>query len=121
LHQLGGFRVQGRTEAQRSKILEGAGALADAGAYAIVLESMPAGLASEVTAAVAAPTIGIGAGAACDGQVLVMHDLLGLDVSWSPRFARRYLELGREIEGAFAKYGEDVRSGAFPGEKETFK
>jgi 3-methyl-2-oxobutanoate hydroxymethyltransferase len=120
-HQQGGFRVQGRTEGQRAKILEGARALADAGAYAMVLEGIPVALADEVTAAVAAPTIGIGAGPGCDGQVLVMHDLLGMDVSWSPRFARRYLELGREIEAAFGRYAEDVRSGAFPSEKESFK
>jgi 3-methyl-2-oxobutanoate hydroxymethyltransferase len=120
-HQQGGFRVQGRTEGQRVKILEGARALADAGAYGMVLEGIPVALADEVTAAVPVPTIGIGAGAGCDGQVLVMHDLLGLDVSWSPRFARRYCELGREIEAAFTRYGDDVRSGAFPGEKEWFK
>jgi 3-methyl-2-oxobutanoate hydroxymethyltransferase len=121
VHQFGGFRVQGRTEAQRTKILEGARALADAGAYSIVLEGIPVGLASELTTAVPVPTIGIGAGPGCDGQVLVMHDLLGMDVSWSPRFARRYLELGREIEKAFEQYRDDVRSGAFPAEKEWFK
>jgi 3-methyl-2-oxobutanoate hydroxymethyltransferase len=121
VHQMGGFKVQGRTEAQRAKILTGARALADAGAYAIVLEGIPVALANEVTAAVSVPTIGIGAGPGCDGQVLVMHDMLGLDVSLSPRFARRYAELGREIEHAFAQYAEDVRQGSFPGESESFK
>ena len=121
VHQMGGFKVQGRTEAQRAKILAGARALADAGAYAMVLEGIPVPLADEITAAVAVPTIGIGAGPGCDGQVLVMHDLLGLDVAWSPRFARRYAELGREIEHAFAQYAEDVRQGNFPGEAESFK
>jgi 3-methyl-2-oxobutanoate hydroxymethyltransferase len=121
VHQMGGFRVQGRTDAQRAKILAGARALDAAGAYAMVLEGIPVPLADEITAAVAVPTIGIGAGPGCDGQVLVMHDLLGLDVAWSPRFARRYAELGREIEHAFAQYADDVRKGAFPGEAESFK
>jgi 3-methyl-2-oxobutanoate hydroxymethyltransferase len=121
VHQMGGFRVQGRTEAQRAEILAGARALVDAGAYAMVLEGIPVPLAHEVTAAVSIPTIGIGAGPGCDGQVLVMHDLLGLDVSWSPRFARRYAELGREIEHAFAQYADDVRKGSFPAEAESFK
>ncbi len=120
-HQLGGFRVQGRTDAQKAKILAGAKAISDAGAYAIVLEGMPVSLANEVTASVPIPTIGIGAGPGCDGQVLVMHDLLGLDVAWSPRFARRYAELGREVEAAFSRYAADVRSGAFPAEAESFK
>ena len=121
VHQLGGFKVQGRTEEQRDKIMEGAHAVTDAGAYAIVLESVPAALAAEITAALPIPTIGIGAGPECDGQVLVMHDLLGLDVAWSPRFARRYAELGRETEHAFAQYADDVRRGKFPNEAESFK
>jgi 3-methyl-2-oxobutanoate hydroxymethyltransferase len=120
-HQLGGFKVQGRTDLQRAKILEGARAVSDAGAYAIVLEGMPSSLGVEVTAAIPIPTIGIGAGVGCDGQVLVMHDLLGLDVSWSPRFARRYAELGRETEHAFAQYLDDVRRGNFPNDEESFK
>ena len=121
VHQMGGFRVQGRTDVQRAKILAGARAVADAGAYAIVLEGMPVQLANEITAAISIPTIGIGAGPGCDGQVLVMHDLLGLDVAWSPKFARRYAEMGREVEHAFAQYAEDVRKGNFPSETESFK
>jgi 3-methyl-2-oxobutanoate hydroxymethyltransferase len=121
VHQMGGFRVQGRTDVQRAKILAGARALVDAGAYAIVLEGMPVPLANEITGAVSIPTIGIGAGPGCDGQVLVMHDLLGLDVAWSPKFARRYAEMGREVEHAFAQYAEDVRKGTFPAESESFK
>jgi 3-methyl-2-oxobutanoate hydroxymethyltransferase len=120
-HQMGGFRVQGRTDPQKAKILEGARAVSDAGAYAIVLEGMPAPLAAEITAELPIPTIGIGAGVGCDGQVLVMHDLLGLDVSWSPKFARRYAELGREVEHAFSQYVDDVRRGLFPNEGESFK
>jgi 3-methyl-2-oxobutanoate hydroxymethyltransferase len=121
LHQLGGFKVQGKTESGRAKILAGARALSDAGAYAIVLEGMPVGLASEVTAAVPAVTIGIGAGPGCDGQVLVMQDLLGLDPGWSPRFVRRYAELGTEVDRAFRAYADDVRAGRFPGDGESFK
>ena len=82
---------------------------------------MPAPLAAEVTAAVPAITIGIGAGPGCDGQVLVMHDLLGLDPGWSPRFVRRYAELGQDIDRAFKAYADDVRAGKFPGDAESFK
>jgi 3-methyl-2-oxobutanoate hydroxymethyltransferase len=120
VHKFGGFKLQGRTEAQARTIAAGARAIADAGVYAMVLESIPAALAAEITAAVPVPTIGIGAGASCDGQVLVMHDLLGLDPDWSPRFARRYAELGRATEKAFADYAADVRAGRFPSKKESF-
>jgi 3-methyl-2-oxobutanoate hydroxymethyltransferase len=121
VHQFGGFKIQGRTDSQRSRILGGARALADAGAYAIVLETMPAALAAEVTASVPALTIGIGAGPSCDGQVLVMHDLLGMDPEWAPRFVRRYAELGRDIERAFAAYAADVRGGKFPSKDESYE
>jgi 3-methyl-2-oxobutanoate hydroxymethyltransferase len=121
VHSFGGFKLQGRTEAQRARILAGAKALADAGAYAIVLETIPATLAEEVTRSVPVPTIGIGAGPACDGQVLVMHDLLGMDPDWAPRFVRRYAELGKEIEKAFAAYADDVRQGRFPGPGESYE
>jgi 3-methyl-2-oxobutanoate hydroxymethyltransferase len=120
-HQLGGFRVQGKTDPQRAKILAGARAISEAGVYALVLEGMPAALAGEVTAAVAAPTIGIGAGPECDGQVLVMHDVLGLDPGWSPRFVRRYAEMGKEVEKAFAAFAADVRAGKFPSSDESFR
>jgi 3-methyl-2-oxobutanoate hydroxymethyltransferase len=119
VHKLGGFKVQGRTDAQAQTILAGARALSDAGAYAIVVEDVPTTLAATVTEAVAALTIGIGAGPSCDGQVLVMHDLLGLNPDWSPRFARRYAELGRDAMAAFSAYAADVRSGKFPSDKET--
>jgi 3-methyl-2-oxobutanoate hydroxymethyltransferase len=120
VHKFGGFKLQGRTEAQARSIVAGARALADAGVYAMVLESIPAALATEITATVPVPTIGIGAGPGCDGQVLVMHDLLGLNPDWSPRFARRYAELGRTVQEAFAKYATDVRTGQFPSKKESF-
>jgi 3-methyl-2-oxobutanoate hydroxymethyltransferase len=119
VHKFGGFKLQGRTEAQAQAILAGAKAVAEAGAYALVVENVPPPLAEAVTQAVSIPTIGIGAGAGCDGQVLVMHDLLGLDPDWSPRFARRYAELGRDAIAAFSAYVADVRSGKFPSEKET--
>ncbi len=121
VHKFGGFKVQGRTEEQARSIVADARAVAEAGAYAMVLEAIPASLAAEITAAVPAATIGIGAGAACDGQVLVMHDLLGLDTEWSPRFARRYAELGKATQEAFACFADDVRAGRFPSEKESFK
>jgi 3-methyl-2-oxobutanoate hydroxymethyltransferase len=121
LHQLGGFKVQGKTDAGRAHILAGARALSQAGAFAIVLEGMPATLGTEITAAVPVPTIGIGAGPGCDGQVLVMHDVLGLDPGWLPRFVRRYAELGQEVEQAFGRFAADVKAGRFPGDDESFR
>jgi 3-methyl-2-oxobutanoate hydroxymethyltransferase len=121
INQFGGFRVQGKTDASKAHILAGARALADSGVYAMVLEGMPAPLAAEITAAVPVPTIGIGAGPSCDGQVLVMHDVLGLDPGWAPRFVRRYAEMGKEAEKAFAQYAADVRSGAFPSTDESYR
>jgi 3-methyl-2-oxobutanoate hydroxymethyltransferase len=120
IHQLGGFKVQGRTEAQRAQILASARALADAGAYAIVLEAVPHALAGEITRAVPAVTIGIGAGVDCDGQVMVMHDLLGLQPAWKPRFVRRYAEMGKAVGEAFAAYAADVRAGKFPAADESY-
>lgn len=121
VHAFGGFKVQGRTAAQRTRILADARAVAEAGAYAMVIETVPRALAAEITAAVPALTIGIGAGPSCDGQVLVMHDLLGLDPAWKPRFARRYAELGEAAQDAFGRYFADVRSGAFPKDEESFE
>jgi 3-methyl-2-oxobutanoate hydroxymethyltransferase len=121
VHAFGGFKVQGRTALQRTRILADARAVADAGAYAMVIESVPRLLAAEITAAVSALTIGIGAGASCDGQVLVMHDLLGLDPSWKPRFARRYADLGEQTRRAFAAFAADVREARFPSADESFE
>jgi 3-methyl-2-oxobutanoate hydroxymethyltransferase len=120
MHQLGGFKVQGRTDAQRAKILADARVVAEAGAYAVVIEAVPHTLAGEITAAVAVPTIGIGAGVDCDGQVMVMHDLLGLEPAWKPRFVRRYAEMGKAAGEAFAAYAADVRAGRFPAPQETY-
>jgi 3-methyl-2-oxobutanoate hydroxymethyltransferase len=119
VHKFGGFTPQGRTDEQAQSILAGARALADAGAYAVVVEHVPSALGAAITEAISVPTIGIGAGPSCDGQVLVMHDLLGLDPDWSPRFARRYAELGKEVLAAFSSYVADVRTGAFPSDKES--
>jgi 3-methyl-2-oxobutanoate hydroxymethyltransferase len=120
VHQFGGFKIQGRSDAQHAKILADARAIADAGAYAIVVEAVPQALAAEITRAVPALTIGIGAGPDCDGQVMVMHDLLGLEPAWKPRFVRRYAEMGKAAGEAFAAYAADVRAGRFPGASESF-
>jgi 3-methyl-2-oxobutanoate hydroxymethyltransferase len=119
VHKFGGFKLQGKSDEQAQSIMADARAVAAAGAYAMVVEHVPASLAAAITQAVPVPTIGIGAGPSCDGQVLVMHDLLGLDTDWSPRFARRYAELGKETVAAFSAYIADVKAGAFPSEKES--
>ena len=119
-HQLGGFKVQGRDPGGRQRLLDDAKALEAAGCYAIVLEAIPADIAREITAALTIPTIGIGAGTGCDGQVLVSYDALGMDESFKPRFVRRYATLGETIKDAIASYVADVRSGAFPSDAESF-
>lgn len=121
VHSFGGFKVQGRGAEQRRRIEADARALVDAGVYAMVIESVPRGLAATITASVPVLTIGIGAGATCDGQVLVMHDLLGLDPDWKPKFARRYATLGEAARNAFAAYADDVRAGRFPADGESFE
>lgn len=121
VHRMGGFRVQGRTESERARVLADAQAVEEAGAVAVVLEGMPADLAADVTRKLAIPTIGIGAGPACDGQVLVFHDLLGIEERIAPRFVRRYAELGHDAREALAAYVADVRSGAFPSAAEGFE
>ena len=120
VHEFGGFKLQGRSDEQRAKILADARAVAEAGAYAIVVETVPQALAAEITRAVAAVTIGIGAGPDCDGQVMVMHDLLGLEPAWKPRFVRRYAEMGKAAGEAFAAYAADVRAGRFPAAGESY-
>jgi 3-methyl-2-oxobutanoate hydroxymethyltransferase len=119
-HQLGGFKVQGRDAGGRERLLEDARALEEAGCYSIVLEAIPADIAREITATVSVPTIGIGAGTSCDGQVLVSYDMLGMDETFKPRFVRRYAMLGQTIKDAVASYVADVRSGAFPSDAESF-
>jgi 3-methyl-2-oxobutanoate hydroxymethyltransferase len=118
--KLGGFRAQGRTADAALKLLDDALALEDAGTFALVLEAVPAPVAARITAALAIPTIGIGAGGATDGQVLVWHDLLGMYQGHTPRFVKRYARLAEEIGGALGDYVADVRSGAFPEEQHTY-
>jgi 3-methyl-2-oxobutanoate hydroxymethyltransferase len=119
-HKLGGFKVQGRETGSARQIREDAQALAAAGCFAIVLECVPAGLAAEITSEVPVPTIGIGAGPACDGQVLVFHDVMGLTRDLRPRFVRRYADLSASIEEAARGFTRDVKSGAFPTAEESF-
>jgi 3-methyl-2-oxobutanoate hydroxymethyltransferase len=121
VHALGGFKMQGRGVDAAAKIVADAKALEEAGAYAIVLEAIPPDVARQVTAAVGVPTIGIGAGAACDGQVLVCTDLLGMSRGHAPKFAKRYAELGDAIVQAAAEYVAEIRSGAFPASEHAFK
>lgn len=120
IHKFGGFKIQGRTDEQRAAILEDARAVAQAGAYAVVIEGVPRALAAGITQAVPAVTIGIGAGPDCDGQIMVMHDLLGLEPSWKPRFVRRYAEMGAAVGQAFTAYADDVRAGRFPSKDESW-
>ncbi len=117
---LGGFKLQGRDEAGARRILEEAAALERAGCWGMVIELVPAPLARLVTERTAIPTIGIGAGAHCDGQVLVFHDLVGLYSGFTPKFAKRYAEAGAAIKEAIARYAAEVRSGAFPDEAHSF-
>jgi 3-methyl-2-oxobutanoate hydroxymethyltransferase len=117
---LGGFRAQGRTAEKARELLDDALALEAAGCFALVLEAVPAPVARRVTEAVAMPTLGIGSGPACDGQVLILHDLLGLYQGRSPRFAKRYAEIGVAIQDALERFTTEVRSGAFPEDRHTY-
>jgi len=116
VHQLGGYRVQAKETAAAVRLLDDCRALQDAGAFAVVLECIPAELAAMASAELDIPTIGIGAGAGCDGEVQVFHDLLGLGGDFTPRHAKRYAEVGDAIRTAVAEYARDVRAGIFPGE-----
>jgi 3-methyl-2-oxobutanoate hydroxymethyltransferase len=117
---MGGFRVQGKSE-EGQKLLEAdARAIADAGAFAIVLEGMLEPIARRITETIAAPTIGIGASPACDGQILVLEDMLGLS-DWVPKFVRKFGSLREHIEEAVSAYAEEVRAGTFPGEEQVYK
>jgi 3-methyl-2-oxobutanoate hydroxymethyltransferase len=117
VHLLGGYRTQGKTAAAAKRLLDDALALEQAGCFSIVLESMPSGLAGLLRKRLRIPTIGIGAGPDCDGQVLVTHDLLGLFDRFTPRFVKRYAEIHAEMARAFSEYKADVKSGAFPAEE----
>lgn len=120
VHAMGGFRVQGRSEEAAERIVRDAVAVEEAGAFCVVLEGMPRDVAAEVTARLAIPTIGIGAGPDCDGQVLVCNDILGMDLSFSPRFVKRYARLQETAVEAFSAFRAEVRAGDFPGPEHSF-
>ena len=117
---IGGARVQGRQAAEADRLIAEAGSLEEAGAFALVLELVPATVAASITESVQIPTIGIGAGASCDGQVLVLPDLLGLNDTFSPRFLKRYAELAQEVRNAVSSFAGDVRSGSYPDAAHSF-
>ena len=120
INAFGGFRVQGRNEEARKKIMHEARGLEEAGAFAVVLECIPSDLAAEITSTLKIPTIGIGAGGRCDGQVLVLHDLLGLSGAFKPKFVRQYVEGSELIHDAIDRYCADVVGGVFPGPEESY-
>jgi len=119
IHRMGGFRVQGRGDTARERVLRDAQATEAAGAFAVVLEGLPAELGTEITQSLTIPTIGIGAGAGCDGQVLVMHDLLGLN-DWTPSFAKQYARLGAAAAKAARTFADEVREGKFPAQEHWY-
>ena len=121
VNTMGGFRVQGRGDAGRGQVLEDALAVEEAGAFCLVLEGIPTDLAEEITARVSIPTIGIGAGPQCDGQVLVCNDILGMDLSFAPKFVKRYATFQTTAVEAFETYAKEVRDGTFPGPEHSFK
>ncbi len=121
VNQLGGYRVQGKTISDAIRLMEDTRALEEAGAYAVVLECVPAALAQMITDRLSIPTIGIGAGAGCDGQVQVLHDFLGLFTDFLPKHARRYANLAETIQDAVSQYISDVHLGEFPTDKESYK
>ena len=120
INSFGGYRVQGRDREAAAKLLRDAKALEDAGAYAVVLELVPTPLAGMISRHLTIPTIGIGAGVECDGQVQVLHDMLGLFTDFVPRHTMQYAQLAESIKGAFAQYVQDVEGGFFPTEKQSF-
>src|SRR5579859_4231859 len=120
VNAMGGYRVQGKTTDSAEQLLRDARAVEAAGAFAIVLEAVPRELAAQITRELRIPTIGIGAGPDCDGQILVVHDLLGLTFDHTPKFARQYANLGEIISNAIRSYAQDVRTGAFPSDRESY-
>ena len=120
VHQMGGFKVQGKTQAQAARILADAKALEQAGAFSLVLEGVPSGLATRITQSLHIPTIGIGAGPGTDGQVLVFHDVFGLTTGKPPRFVKRYANLAEDIGRAATRFAEEIASGAFPGPEHEY-
>src|SRR6266851_4997610 len=120
VHKLGGYVVQGRGEDKAARLVADARALEEAGCYSLILEAIPAELGAEITRSVGIPTIGIGAGAECDGQVLVIYDLLGMNPEFSPKFVKKYADLAKVIGDAATRYRDEVRAGAFPAVEHTF-
>ena len=120
VHALGGYRVQGRTPESAERLLAEARLLEDAGAFALVLELVPAPLAATISRGLTIPTIGIGAGPDCDGQVLVLPDMLGLNPGFRPKFLKRYAELGEAVRDAVGRYAAEVRGGRYPGPEQSF-
>ena len=120
IHAMGGYKIQGRKAAQARQLVEDALALQDAGIYSLVLEGIPQEVAQQISEVLAIPTIGIGAGPHCDGQVLVIYDLLGMDDSFAPRFLKRYARLAGRIRGAVTEYVDEVRQGVFPAAEHSF-
>ena len=120
IYKFGTYTVRAKEEAEAEKLKRDALLLQEAGCFAIVLEKIPAKLAAEVSKSLHIPTIGIGAGGACDGQVLVMHDLLGINTEFKPRFLRQYLNMGEQVTGAVKNYITDIKSGDFPNENEQY-
>ena len=121
INVFGGFKVQGKSEEAARALLADAKAVEEAGAFAVVIEAVPAALAQMITDAVSIPTIGIGAGAGCDGQILVYQDMLGMFSDFAPKFVKRYANVGEVMREAFANYAAEVASGAFPTEEHTYK
>ena len=120
IYQFGTYKVRAKEQEEADRLLKDAKLVEELGCFALVLEKIPADLASKVSQSLSIPTIGIGAGSGCDGQVLVYHDMVGMNQGFSPKFLRRYLDLYNEISGAVSKYVSDVKSGDFPNENESY-
>jgi len=121
IHRMGGYRVQGRQEAQRAKLLDDAKAVQDAGAYSVVIEGVPSDVAAEITEKLEIPTIGIGAGPDCDGQVLVFHDMMNSGWGRKAKFVKRYADLNRSVKRAVKSFIKEVKEGVFPDEEHSYK
>ena len=121
INAFGGFKVQGKGKEEAQRLLDEARAVEEAGAFAIVLECVPAKLAKKISESISIPTIGIGAGAGCDGQVLVYQDMLAMYSDFKPKFVKQYAQIGSVMKDAFRQYIDEVKSGAFPSEEHTFK
>jgi len=120
IHQFGGYKVQGKEDAAARRIVEDAKILEEAGAFSVVLECVPASLAEAITKSLSIPTIGIGGGVHCDGQVLVVHDMLGMFERFTPKFVKKYANLNAQIKDAVRQYVEEVRTGVFPGKEHSY-